>query len=184
VDRVHREADVGADIVEPPMSATSRREQLQQRSRLFDHLIGAGENRRRNFEAEHLGVWPIRIVVLEHDVEVCCPDLATVVCASVHTIADVIQRNPDATGFRPLQTGCKPSGCLGPPRLGLGPRASPSHRQRAANAARALGRRSDCCCEKGPAGEGEEVQSEAKLSAANRDCLKGPPITEPPYWSA
>jgi hypothetical protein len=36
-------ADVGADIVEPPVSAINGRKQSQQNLRLFDHLVGAGE---------------------------------------------------------------------------------------------------------------------------------------------
>jgi hypothetical protein len=50
-------ADVGADIIEPPVSAKSGREQAQQRravARLFDHLVGAGEQRRRHLDAERL----------------------------------------------------------------------------------------------------------------------------------
>jgi hypothetical protein len=33
-------ADVGADIVEPPVSAITGREQMQQMEVLFDHLVG------------------------------------------------------------------------------------------------------------------------------------------------
>jgi hypothetical protein len=40
-------ADVGADIVEPPVSAKTGCEQPQQRNLLFDHLVGAPEQARR-----------------------------------------------------------------------------------------------------------------------------------------
>jgi hypothetical protein len=36
-----------ADIVEPPISAKTGCEQSQQNLRLFDHLVGAGEQRGR-----------------------------------------------------------------------------------------------------------------------------------------
>src|SRR4029077_7037038 len=45
-------ADVGADIVEPPVSANCCREQMQQICCLLDHLVGAREQRRRYFKAE------------------------------------------------------------------------------------------------------------------------------------
>ena len=47
-------ADVGADIVEPSVSAITCREQSQQTASLFDHLVGAGEQRWWNLEAERL----------------------------------------------------------------------------------------------------------------------------------
>jgi hypothetical protein len=45
-------ADVGADIVEPPVRAKSGCEQSQQGSTLFDHLVGTCEQHRGHFDAE------------------------------------------------------------------------------------------------------------------------------------
>jgi hypothetical protein len=44
-------ADKSADISLSPLSANSRREQVQQIPQLLDHLVGAGEQRRSSFEA-------------------------------------------------------------------------------------------------------------------------------------
>src|SRR5262245_59061418 len=41
-----------SDILEPPLCAITGREQPQQAAQLFDHLIGGGEQRRRDREAE------------------------------------------------------------------------------------------------------------------------------------
>jgi hypothetical protein len=48
-------ADVEADIIEPPVSATSGCEQSQERSPLFDHLVGKLLEMQRHVEAEYLG---------------------------------------------------------------------------------------------------------------------------------
>jgi hypothetical protein len=48
-------ADVGADVVEQPVSAITSREQMLQERRnspLFDHLVGAGEQHGRPVEAK------------------------------------------------------------------------------------------------------------------------------------
>jgi hypothetical protein len=45
---------VTADIFNRQLRATSGCEQSQQRSPLFDHLVGRGEQRRRHFKAERL----------------------------------------------------------------------------------------------------------------------------------
>jgi hypothetical protein len=47
-------ADVGADIVVPPVSAIAGREQSQQIRFLFDHLVGEREHLVWNLEAERL----------------------------------------------------------------------------------------------------------------------------------
>src|SRR5262249_34714633 len=44
-------ADVGGDIVEPPLRATRRHMQRSKEPRLFDHLVGAGEETGRQLEA-------------------------------------------------------------------------------------------------------------------------------------
>jgi len=46
-------ADKQADVSRCPLCA-SRHNAVQQNASLFDHLIGAGEQRRRQFEAERL----------------------------------------------------------------------------------------------------------------------------------
>jgi len=57
-------ADVGADIVEPPVSAC---EPSQQGSPLFDHLVGADEDHVRNFKTNRLCSFHI-----EHKLETRC----------------------------------------------------------------------------------------------------------------
>jgi hypothetical protein len=49
-------ADVGADIVEPPVSAINGQSAPQQFAALFDHLVGAGELRRRHDESSRINV--------------------------------------------------------------------------------------------------------------------------------
>jgi hypothetical protein len=44
-----------ADIPDRPLRAKSCREQMQQTNSLFDHLVGAGEQRVRYCKAERLG---------------------------------------------------------------------------------------------------------------------------------
>src|SRR5215467_7504220 len=44
-----------AHRIEMTLGAITGREQMQQGSRLFDDLVGAGEQRRRNFKAEPFG---------------------------------------------------------------------------------------------------------------------------------
>jgi hypothetical protein len=44
-----------ADIAAPPLSAKTGCEQSQQTNSLFDHLVGAGEQRWRHGEPEHSG---------------------------------------------------------------------------------------------------------------------------------
>jgi hypothetical protein len=52
-------ADVGADIVEPPVSAKTCCEQSQQGSRLFDDLVGTLLKMKWHIEAERLGGFKI-----------------------------------------------------------------------------------------------------------------------------
>jgi hypothetical protein len=44
-------ADVGADVVEPPVSATKRHMQCSKFT-LFDHLVSDGKQRRRQLDPE------------------------------------------------------------------------------------------------------------------------------------
>jgi hypothetical protein len=48
-------SDRRADIRNRQLRAITGREQSQQNLRLFDHLVGAREQRRRHFEAESVG---------------------------------------------------------------------------------------------------------------------------------
>ena len=47
-------ADVGADIVEPPLRASSGREQLQRGNPLFDHDVGAQQEGFRDLQPDRL----------------------------------------------------------------------------------------------------------------------------------
>ena len=47
-------ADVGADIIEPPVSATSRHTRCS-KVELLDHFVGDGEHVGRDYQAERLG---------------------------------------------------------------------------------------------------------------------------------
>ena len=48
-------ADIRADVSLSPLCAKTGCEQSQQMTQLFDHLVGAGEQRWRHFEAERSG---------------------------------------------------------------------------------------------------------------------------------
>jgi len=48
-------ADKWADVLGRPLSATSRHNAVQQKSPLFNHLVGALLEEQRNIEAERLG---------------------------------------------------------------------------------------------------------------------------------
>ena len=53
-------SDVKADILEPPLSATWRPEQLQHKLRLLDHLVGAAEQRKRARNPKRLGSFEVK----------------------------------------------------------------------------------------------------------------------------
>ena len=52
-------ADVGADIVEPPVSAKTGCEQSRQTAQLFNHLVGTLLKMKWHIEAERLGGFKI-----------------------------------------------------------------------------------------------------------------------------
>ena len=54
-DRFARKADKRVGVPLSPLCAKTGREHMQQTALLFDHLVGAGEQRRRHGEAERLG---------------------------------------------------------------------------------------------------------------------------------
>jgi hypothetical protein len=53
-DRFARKADKRVGVPLSPLCAKTGREHMQQTALLFDHLVGAGEQRRRHGEAERL----------------------------------------------------------------------------------------------------------------------------------